>query len=53
MADFHFLDISVPASKALNFTIVWKHKLKRLRWLKTTMRSCIYQSQEHGHAWED
>ena len=52
-AESHFHDISVPGSKALNFTIVWKHKDKRLRWVKTTMRSCIYQPQDLGHAWED
>ena len=52
-AESHFHDISVPGSKALNFTIVWKHKHKRVRWLKTTMRSCIHQPQDLGHACED
>ena len=32
-AESHFHDIFEPGSKALNLTIVWKHKLKYLRML--------------------
>ena len=33
MAQSHFHNFSVPGRKALNLTIVSKHKLKYLRWL--------------------